>query len=96
MPVMPAIIGTAVGLGAQYGSAAVMKVDPWTGKKLSKGLDNIIPQDVEVPTVAGAATQAIAKASSKRAAVSRSRSVYTSPLGIEDQVSSVKKLLLGQ
>ena len=59
-----------------------------------------IPKTPEIPPVEKmvekAATTAVAKAQSKRAAIARSRSIYTSPLGIEEEADIAKKYLLGK
>jgi hypothetical protein len=54
-----------------------------------------IPSDVEVPTIGNAVSQAVAKASAKRSAVARSRSIFTSPLGLGVAADTAKKILLG-
>jgi hypothetical protein len=50
----------------------------------------------EVPTIGNAVSQAVAKASAKRSAVARSRSIFTSPLGLGVAADTAKKILLGQ
>jgi len=50
----------------------------------------------EVPTIGKAVSQAVAKAASKRSAVARSRSIFTSPLGLSSLATTAKKFLLGQ
>lgn len=50
----------------------------------------------EVPTIGNAVSQAVAKASAKRSAVARSRSIFTSPLGLGTTADTAKKILLGQ
>jgi hypothetical protein len=56
-----------------------------------------LPQPVDVAkTVEAAKETAQAKATSKRAAVARSRTIFTSPLGLEQEAGIAKKTLLGQ
>ncbi len=50
----------------------------------------------QMPTVQDATSQAKDAIKERRIAASRSRSIYTSPLGIAGEAQTVRKTLLGQ
>lgn len=54
------------------------------------------PKDDLKAATDAAATQAAEAQKKRQAAISRSRSIYTSPLGIQDQAQTAAKTLLGQ
>lgn len=62
-------------------------------KKMSKVS---LPQPPPTPKVEDASKVATAQAAEKKKAISRSRSVYTSPLGVGGEADISRKYLLGQ
>jgi hypothetical protein len=63
------------------------------GKKETKPQPLPMP---EAPKIEDAAAKAEASARAKRAAMGRSQSIYTSPLGIGGEANIARKTLLGQ
>ena len=49
-----------------------------------------------VPTMAGAESKAMEKVNFKRRAMNRSKSIFTSPLGLSGMANTVKRYLTGQ
>jgi hypothetical protein len=88
---MAALIGlSAIGTGAAVYSATRAK------KKQAAGQTPAIMPMPTPPKVETAAAQAEASARTKKRAIARSRSIYTSPLGIGGEAQITKKFLLGQ
>lgn len=89
---LPVIMGTVATAGATYG--------------VSEATKSIIPKMPEMPqppkTETAEETIAKAKAQSEKAirarqiAAGRSKSIYTSPLGIAGEAMTIRKTLLGQ
>jgi len=89
--------GMSMGMGAAYGAAAGGTVGSMEDtNKLQKAALSNLPIMPEVPKIEDMAGTAAAKAKSKRSAIARSRSIFTSPLGIAGEAEVAKKTLLGQ
>lgn len=88
---MAALIGiSAIGTGAAiYGASRAGKRAKATAPPA------IIPMPA-APKVETAAAQAAATVRGKKRAIARSRSIFTSPLGIGGEAQITRKVLLGQ
>lgn len=88
---MAALIGiSAIGTGAAiYGASR-------TGKRAKATAPPAIIPMPAAPKVADVAAQAQVTAKAKKRAIARSRSIYTSPLGIGGEAQITRKVLLGQ
>lgn len=91
-------IGSAVVVG---GGALIAGASGAFGEETAKALTGSDKQTEptplpEVPKVEDAAKVAAAKVVEKKKAVARSRSIFTSPLGIGTQANTATKTLLGQ
>jgi len=92
-----------MGYGAAAGGLAGMSADM---KDAAKMASSVLPQaTAELPATpqvvdeagtAGAAVTAVAKAKSKRAAMARSKTIFTSPLGLTEESELNTKTLLGK
>ena len=81
----------AVGLGAAIGGAAY-----GIGAAQNKPKQEAPMPMPEAPKVEDQSVKAENVVDEKRRAMARSKSIYTSPLGIADQANVVKKTLLGE
>ena len=102
MPIIPAIIAHPFITAAAIGTVASMT-------QMSKSMSTPpaaaaapvaplpeTPQVVDEAGTAGAAVTAIEKAKSKRAAIARSKTIFTSPLGLTEESELNTKTLLGK
>ncbi len=84
------LAATAIGAGI-WGISQAGKRSKSAAAKPAAIMPMPAPPKVEV-----AAAQAQATAKSKKRAIARSRSIYTSPLGIGGEAQITRKVLLGQ
>jgi hypothetical protein len=101
LPKLPGFLGKAASKG-WLGIAGEMYEDMTTGaeNEAKNAIENTNAANAKAISDAKmaqetAATQAQASVTDKKRAIARSRSVYTSPLGLSDQATTAKKTLLG-
>lgn len=87
-----AAFGTGVLASVVGGSAIAGATANWSGG----GSTTNMPDLPQSPTTSGASINARAEAQRRRQAMSRSESVYTSPLGLAGEASVARNTLLGR